>query len=121
MSEGIPLTDLDRQPWLERLRKLIEANLSKSQSLVVACSALKQRYRELLRSDSTQIRLVYLKGNSELITSRVQSRTHPDMRSEMLPSQFEALEEPRDAIVMDISLPMDEIVGKITSELAAHD
>jgi gluconokinase len=117
MASGNPLTDKDRLPWLESLHLLIQGELAKNHSLVMACSALKANYRNILRSGSSQIRFVYLKGNFEMISSRLRSRSHPYMHSEMLPSQFEALEDPEDAIVIDAALPVAEIVLKIRETL----
>jgi gluconokinase len=112
MSRGIPLTDEDRWDWLaaiaDRMRALIAAN----QSGVFACSALKQKYRDQLSIDPA-VRFVYLKGSYDLIWSRMQQRAGHYMKASMLASQFETLEEPRDALTLDIARPPEELVEAI--------
>lgn len=116
MSRGIPLTDADRAPWLTAIyARLLEA-FTTGQSLVVACSALKQSYRTRLAA-GLAISWVYLKASEELIRSRLQHRTGHFMKADMLASQFEALEEPSDALVADASRPPDAIVKQILNEL----
>jgi gluconokinase len=119
MSHGIPLTDADRAPWLAAIRAHILAAIEHGQCLVVACSALKQQYRDFL-SRGTNITWVYLKGTEELITSRIQHRREHYMKAGMLPSQFADLEEPRDALVVDISLPPDVILQQLLPQLRAR-
>ena len=104
MSHGIPLTDSDRAPWLAAIRAQILKFFKRGESLVVGCSALEQQYREFL-AEGVPITWVYLKGSAELIRSRMKHRPKHFMKADMLPSQFDALEEPSDAIVVDISLP----------------
>ena len=116
MSHGIPLTDSDRAPWLTAIRTHILKFFKRGQSLVVACSALEQQYREVL-DDGIPITWVYLKGSEELIRSRMKHRTRHFMKANMLPSQFDALEEPSDAVVVDISLPPSAIVAQILAQL----
>ena len=98
--------------WLaaiaNRMRELIAAN----QSGVFACSALKQTYRDQLSIDPA-VRFVYLKGSYDLIWSRMQQRAGHYMKASMLASQFEALEEPRDALTLDIARPSTELVDAI--------
>jgi carbohydrate kinase (thermoresistant glucokinase family) len=110
LASGSPLTGEDRYPWLKELRQLIVTRLSEGHSLVLSCSAPKKSYRQILRGEDSNIRLVFLRGEYELIESRMRSRPHPYMRPEMLPSQFEALEEPTDAIIVDISRSVPSIV-----------
>ena len=116
MSRGIPLTDADRAPWLAAIREHILAALEKTQCLVVACSALKQLYRDFL-SRGTHITWVYLKGTPELIASRMEHRRQHYMKTGMLPSQFADLEEPGDALVVDISLPPAVILQQLLPQL----
>jgi gluconokinase len=97
MSNGIPLTDGDRRPWLERLHVLIAGHLERGETAVLACSALKRKYREQLGSGNDGVVLIYLKGSFDLIWQRMQHRAGHYMRAEMLQSQFEALEEPSTA------------------------
>jgi len=113
MSRGIPLDDEDRKGWLTTLAGLIEEHLQKGQSMVLACSALKQAYRDRLYLDPAQVRFVYLKGSYELIHARIQNRPWHYMKPDMLPSQFAALEEPKDALTIDVGQPPDEIVRQI--------
>jgi gluconokinase len=116
MSRGIPLTDADRVPWLAAIRAHILAATQHGQCLVVACSALKQRYRDFL-SQGTKIVWVYLKGSPELIASRIQHRREHYMKAGMLPSQFADLQEPTDALVADISQPPEVILQRLLAQL----
>jgi gluconokinase len=112
MSRGIPLTDADREPWLAAIRTRILAAAERHGCLVVACSALKQRYRDFL-ANGVEVLWVYLKGSPDLIASRVQHRREHYMKAGMLPSQFADLEEPRDALVVDISPPPEAILQRL--------
>ena len=116
MSRGIPLNDEDRSGWLaaiaDRMRELIAAD----RSGVFACSALKEKYRRQLRV-SDQIRFVYLRGDYDLIWSRMQQRTDHYMKPDMLASQFAALEEPRDALTLDITRTPEEMIEAIIQNL----
>ena len=116
MADGIPLTDTDRWPWLDSLREQIMVHRSRTSCYVLACSALKQSYRDrLLGDDSSEIfNFVYLKGTKELIRQRMEQRDH-FMPPALLDSQFDTLEEPQNAIVVDIELSPDEIVKIILS------
>jgi gluconokinase len=113
MASGTPLTDADRQPWLELLnRKLRDAG-----EAVLACSALKQSYRESLARDLPAPIFVHLKGEIELIRSRLADRKHRYMPASLLDSQFAALEPPVDAINVDIALPPGRCVEVILRAL----
>ena len=116
MSSGIPLTDADRWPWLERLNSLLREEINHGQQIVLSCSALKRSYRDVLYSGIEDGVYVYLKGSYDLIRERMQQREH-FMKSDMLLSQFDALEEPQDAVVIDIRLSEDEIINQIMSKL----
>jgi gluconokinase len=116
MSRGIPLTDEDRWDWLAAIAHRMQELIAANQSGVFACSALKQKYRDQLSIDSN-VRFVYLKGSYDLIWSRMQARTHHYMKPEMLASQFAALEEPRDALALDIARPPEELVEAIIAYL----
>ncbi|MFO7585279.1 MAG: gluconokinase, GntK/IdnK-type, partial [Anaerolineales bacterium] len=118
MADGIPLTDADRAPWLESLRTLIGSCLRTDKPGVLACSALKERYRQTLLRGNPGTQLVYLKGSYNLIWSRMVSRPGHYMKPEMLKSQFDALEEPRNALTIDISLSVEQIVNLLYEELA---
>jgi len=116
MARGVPLTDADRRPWLEALHELIAAKLAAGESLVMACSALKERYREALRVGD-EPHFVHLRGDFDLIHERLLARRGHYMPAELLASQFEALEEPRDAIIVDIGSSVEGIVGDILGRL----
>ena len=118
MHRGIALDDADRAPWLSAIRKLIEAMLKESRNAVIACSALKQAYRNELVVDPDLVKVVYLKGSKELIAERLRERGAHFMNPDLLQSQFDTLEEPRDAIVVDISGTPEAIVSEIRSRLA---
>jgi len=117
MTAGIALTDADRAPWLDAIRGLIANTLARNANLVLACSALKQSYRDRITLDSTREKVVYLKGSRELIASRIAHRHH-FMSKDLLDSQFDTLEEPRDAIVIDIDGTPESIVEDIRKRLA---
>ena len=119
MSHGIPLTDADRAPWLEAIHAHILAAIEHQQCLVVASSALKQRYRDFL-SQGANIIWVYLKGTPEVIAPRIEHRPAHYMKAGMLPSQFADLEEPSDALVADISLPPEAILQQLLPQLRAR-
>lgn len=116
MQAGVPLDDADRQPWLETLAQLISDNIHAAESAVLACSALKQRYRDTL-SISDEVRFVYLKGDRTMIAERLRARRDHYMNPKLLDSQFETLEEPEDALAIDVTLPVDAIVQKIRTAL----
>jgi gluconokinase len=116
MSHGVPLTDDDRAPWLAAIHSRLLDAYRRRQSLVVGCSALKHSYRTVL-ADGVPITWVYLKGSPALIRSRLQHRTGHYMKADMLASQVEALEEPSDALIVDISHSPGAIVEQILAEL----
>ena len=113
MSAGNPLNDDDRYPWLMELHDLIADTLKRGRSGVLACSALKQSYREILLNDNENVDIVYLKGSFELILSRMQGRIEHYMKPEMLQSQFDVLEEPTDAVIVSVSQSVDKIVATV--------
>ncbi len=117
MSQGIPLDDRDRFVWLSRLHDLIEEHLQAGGSMLLACSALKKGYRDQLREDNPGVVFVYLKGDYGLIFQRLRERESHYMKAGMLQSQFAALEEPEDAVVVSIDQDLDSIVGEILGEL----
>jgi gluconokinase len=119
MSRGIPLTDADREPWLAAIHARIAAAEQRGHCLVVACSALKQRYRDFLNR-GTHIVWVYLKGAEELIAARIAHRHEHYMKPGMLPSQFADLEEPGDALAVDISLTPQAILQQLLPVLRAR-
>jgi gluconokinase len=117
MSHGIPLTDADRWPWLDRLNQQILECLENCWPGVLACSALKQSYRERLLKNTSRTALVYLRGDFQLINQRMQQRHGHYMQAGMLQSQFEALEEPTKGLAVDIDMEPDIIVTEIIQRL----
>jgi gluconokinase len=116
MRQGIALDDADREPWLRSLHEAMEGWAAEHKSMVLACSALKRSYRDELCTGG-ETRLVYLKGSYDLISQRLRQR-HGHFASEtILASQFAALEEPDDAITVDIDHSQEEIVGEIVRQL----
>lgn len=117
MAAGIPLTDADRQDWLELIAKVGHKHVSEGTSCIIACSALKKAYRDLLRKNNDSICFVYLQGSFELIHGRISKRSHQYMPSSLLESQFETLEEPQsdepDVFVVSIDQEIPQIVEEI--------
>jgi gluconokinase len=116
MRRGIPLNDADRLPWLETLHDLVRQCLTERTQAVLACSALKDSYRQYLLIDP-QVALVYLKASQDLIRQRLLQRQGHFMSPGLLESQFAALEEPKQAIEIDASLSPEEIVRAIRHQL----
>ncbi len=114
MRRGIALNDDDRLLWLLELQKVIGAWLSGGKNTILACSALKAEYRRMLIQDPMNMRLVYLRGDVGLLEHRVRERKDHFLSNELLPSQFTALEEPADALIVDVDRSPAEIVKQIT-------
>ncbi len=121
MEQGEPLTDEDRRPWLRAIRDFIRERREQEEPAIVACSALKAAYRDVLLQDNDGARLVYLKGSYALIRQRMEARTDHFFDAEMLDSQFEALEEPTTdaALTVNVDAPPEAIVRMIRRELPA--
>lgn len=117
MRRGIPLSEADRTPWLQDLQTVIQNWLQENKNVVLACSALKQSYRQYLIVDSDRIKIVYLKGHYQLIQKRLQERQNHYMTDILLTSQFDTLEEPLDTIYMDVAQPPQLIVQNIRTVL----
>jgi gluconokinase len=117
MAAGQPLDDEDRQPWLEALRDLAAARLGQGAGLVLACSALKSGYRELIAAGDPRVSFVFLHGSFELIQQRLQERRGHYMPAALLHSQFAALEAPADALALDVSDPPEALVTAIIEQL----
>jgi len=113
MAAGTPLTDADRWPWLALLNK----KLKEEKSAVLACSALKQSYREALAQGLPDCRFVHLRGSMELIRARLAERKHRYMPASLLESQFATLEAPADALAVDIAQPPERCVDAIIAGL----
>lgn len=103
MHGGTPLADHDRAPWLDRLNKELRNHHARGLNVVLACSALKRSHREQLLAGLPAPQLVYLRGSKALLASRLAQRKGHFMPPALLDSQFEALEEPRNAITVDVS------------------
>ena len=112
MRAGIPLTDADRAPWLESLSDAIVSWIRAGENVVLACSALKTAYREKLVMGD-EVKVVYLRADESLIAARVAARTGSYMNPQLVPSQFATMEAPSDAVVVDASKEVAEIVGEI--------
>jgi len=122
MSQGIPLDDDHRQGWLERLRDLISEHIEQNRSIVLACSALKKRYRNLLCEGNAGLRFVYLRGDFDLIWQRMHAREGHYMKADMLRSQFDALEEPspQEAVIIRINQSPHNIIRDVINKLAIN-
>lgn len=113
MKAGTPLTDEDRVPWLLSLRRLLAEHLEQQSPMILACSALRSAYREVLQRDDPRIKFVFLSGDFELISQRLAARDHAYMPATLLKSQFETLEPPEDAIHIDISLALEQMLDQL--------
>lgn len=110
MSQGIALQDADRWPWLDKLHAELTEARDQGRTVVLACSALRQRYRDRIVGDLSKVRWVHLKGGFELISSRLASRQGHYMKAGMLRSQFETLEAPPNALELDVAAPPEALV-----------
>jgi gluconokinase len=117
MQRGMPLTDDDRWPWLQALRDVIDACLAQGTSAVMACSALKQTYRDYLIRGRDEVKLVYLKGSYDLLSQRLAQRQGHFMPKELLASQFATLEEPQQGLIVDAAITPEALVGLIRKGL----
>ncbi|HKX11370.1 MAG TPA: gluconokinase [Stellaceae bacterium] len=116
MSRGEPLDDADRWPWLDRMADALARAKAEGRSVVLASSALKRSYRDRLRRGAPDLRIVYLKGDKELIRRRIEARKHHFMPPGLLDSQFAALEEPgsdESPVVIDVTPPLDILMGQL--------
>ena len=117
MAQGIPLTDDDRWPWLRRIRLLIDDLVSRGQNGVIASSALKQAYRDQLVKGEDDVKLVYLKGEYDLIMSRLEDRRDHFMKGSLLESQFREMEEPEGVVTLDVTSDPKVIVATVKQAL----
>jgi gluconokinase len=118
MRAGVPLDDDDRAPWLARLNAMLRDSAAAGRPVVLACSALRQRYRDALAEGMPGLRFVHLTGSPELITARLATRRHPYMPATLLASQLATLEPPAVALTLDINAPIDALVEAIVEKLA---
>ena len=121
MRQGIPLTDGDRVPWLDRIGEELKSWAAEGRSGVLTCSALKRAYRDRIRSARPDVRFIYMKGSEALIASRVAARHHEYMPASLLRSQFDTLEEPTPdepgVVAVDAGGSADEEVGAVIAAL----
>ncbi len=116
MASGVPLSDEDRRPWLQKLHELVASHNQRGDNGVLACSALKRGYRSILCLDA-DVTLVYLKANRDLIRSRLDSRGGHYMPPSLIESQFADLEEPDQCIIVDAAGTREQTVGAIRAQL----
>ncbi len=117
MRSGTPLDDADRIGWLTSLKARIQDRLGTGRNLVLACSALKQWYRDLLGVDQKNVISIYLKGSSDLLQERIGSRDHHFMNKRLLSSQIAAMEAPTDGLIIDIGRSPDAFADEIIEQL----
>ncbi len=113
MAAGIPLDDSDRVPWLASLHDQLLSTLTTSRHPVLACSALKEKYRMQLLNGVDGLAIIYLQGSYDLLWPRMSARQGHFMKAEMLQSQFNALEEPQNALALTVSMPLNEMLDTI--------
>ncbi len=116
ISHGIPLDDEDRAPWLKALEDAVQRWLEEGRNVVLACSALKRSYREEI-GIGPGVKLVYLNGSPEVIAERLRLRKGHFANAQILQSQLAALEEPEDAVTVDVGPPPEAIVAEIRRRL----
>lgn len=121
MAAGIALTDADRLDWLHLIAKVGREHAHNGGNCIIACSALKKSYRDLLRADNKSIHFVYLKGSFDLIHDRIVKRSHQYMPSSLLQSQFETLEEPQADEPDVFTVSIDQSISEIVEEIAKAD
>lgn len=121
MRDGVPLTDEDRWPWLERVRDVIAEHAAAGRSAVVACSALKKDYRVFLLAGRAEIQFVYLRGSLEVFERRLSERRGHFFDPNLLASQFEALEEPSEALVVDANQDLAAVVDAVVAGLKGSE
>ncbi|HJR60644.1 MAG TPA: gluconokinase [Vicinamibacterales bacterium] len=119
MRRNIPLDDAQRQPWLLRVRAVIEGAIREGTGAVIACSALKERYRRTLAGGLPGVRFVFLTGDPDLLRDRLEQRAGHFAGADLLDSQLAALEPPEDVLTLDVALPVDALVDRITATLEA--
>lgn len=117
MGKGIPLDDNDREPWLHILHQLIGDHLAAAKPLILACSALKKKYRDILGIDQKRVFSVFLKGSYDLLKERIEGRSHEYMEKGLLQSQLDTLEEPENGLVVDIAETPEHICRKVITEI----
>ena len=119
MQSGTPLNDHDREGWLDRLHSLIGSQIESGEPAVLACSALKATYRSALTTGHDGVVFVYLRAPRSLVEDRLIARTGHFFNAGLLASQYAALEEPEEAVVVDATAPADVIVDEVVAAVAA--
>ena len=117
MRRNQPLTDEQRAPWLQRVRAVVEQAAREGEGAVVACSALKARYRDAIAGGIDGVRFVHLTGDPVLLRQRIATRPGHFAGTGLLDSQLQALEPPSDALTLDVALPVDALVDAIVRDL----
>jgi carbohydrate kinase (thermoresistant glucokinase family) len=118
MAASIPLVDEDRADWLDLMNDELKKRSGNGRKTFLACSALKQIYRDRLATDLPLLRFIYLKGSRAAIGSRLKHRNDHFMPATLLESQISTLEEPTDALTVSIEQPLDQVVAEILERLA---
>ena len=121
MKDGIPLNDDDRVPWLQRLHDELQHQLTERHSVILACSALRESYRNTLRDQISPLTFVHLDVDAETIRNRLQHRTAHFFPKELMESQFATLEKPKDAVIVDARKPLDAVVDQVIRSLGGSD
>ncbi len=130
MASGHPLSDADRAPWLQAMKDAIEQRLAAGEGVVLACSALRRTYRDVLRSAGPGVGFLYLRSGPDLVRSRVSGRGGHFFPAELVASQFDALEEPSlsdepDVAVVDAAAPLTSYtrqrVDAVLGGLSTHE
>lgn len=118
MSLGKPLTDSDRLPWLLKLQDIVSHTIEQQKTAVMACSALKEEYRQIISGKYSQkITWIYLRGDYKTIYERIQLRQNHFLKESLLRSQFNTLEEPKNALILDVLLEPKIIIKQIVDRL----
>lgn len=121
MASGVPLTDEDRAPWLQRVRDVILKYSRSGRSAIIACSALKQAYRDFLLAGLSDARLVYLQVTPPVAKRRLRERQGHFFDPSLLESQFDTLEEPIDGLLVNADRPVAEVVDTVLSEVQRYE
>lgn len=118
MRSGIPLDDNDRRPWLQEIGRTLEAHQQDGKGVIVACSALKRRYRDLLREHAPEVLFLHLEGSADTLAARMAARSHEFMPASLLASQLEAL-EPLDKDERHVLLDVRQSPAALADQAAA--
>ena len=123
MSRGDSLTEEDRRPWLEKIRETIDQYLAREAGMIVSCSALTRKSRQILGTDRQEVKLVYLSGSESILTDRMRGRENHFMPVSLLRSQLETLEEPGpgDALIISVDADPDDLIREILSGLRKNE